>query len=78
MIVIYTQDKTLIHENADAAKQDIIDIYGNKLGMDAYKAVKAGRLGTSFRRYGGPLIRVVNSEKAAWIREKEKEAGMIQ
>ena len=77
MIVIYTQDRTLIHENADAAKQDIINVYGDKLGMSAYKTVKYGPIGTAFRMYGGPLITAVSGEKAVWIREKEKEAGMI-
>ena len=78
MIVIYTQDKTLIHENADAAKQDIVSIYGGKLGMEAYKAVKGGPEGTAFRRHGGPLITVVSSEKAEWIRNKEKSIEMIE
>lgn len=78
MIVIYTQDITIIHKNADVAKQDIISIYGDKLGMEAYKAVKAGPAGTAFRRHGGPLITVVSSEKAEWIRNKEKSIGMLE
>ena len=78
MVVIYTQDKTIIHENADAAKQDIVSLYGDKLGMEAYKAVKVGPAGAAFRRHGGPLITVVSREKAEWIRIKEKSIGMLE
>ena len=77
MIVIYTQDNTIIRENADSARKDLIDLYGEKLGTEAYAAVKNGRIGASYRKYGGPLVKVVSSEDAAWIREKETAAGTM-
>ncbi len=72
MIVIYTQDNTIIRKDADAAKADLIHLYGDKLGAEAFKAMRGAREGASFRRYGGPLVQVVSDEKAEWIREKEK------
>lgn len=71
MIVIYTQDETIIRKDADAAKKDLIDLYGAKLGEEAYAAVKDARVGASYRKNGGPLVRVVTKEQAAEIREKE-------
>lgn len=78
MIVIYTQDETYIRDDADAAKRVLIEIYGEKLGTEAYTAVKNGREGTAYRKHGGPLVQVISKEKAEWIREKEKAVGMIQ
>lgn len=77
MVVIYTQDKTIIRDNADAAKAELISVYGDKLGAEAYKAVHTAPNGTSFRRNGGPLVQVVDKEKAEWIREKETAIGMM-
>ena len=71
MIVIYTQDETIIRTDADAAKTDFFSVYGEKLGAEAYAAVKNAREGASYRKNGGPLIQVVSREKAGWIREKE-------
>ena len=77
MIVIYTQDNTIIKDNADSARKDLINLYGEKLGTEAYAAVKNGRIGAAYRKYGGPLVKVVSSEDAAWISEKETSAGMM-
>ena len=77
MIVIYTQDNTIIRDNADAARGDLISLYGEKLGTEAYVAVKNGRIGAAYQKYGGPLVKVVSSEDAAWIREKETVIGMM-
>lgn len=77
MIVIYTQAGTYIRNDADAAKQILTSVYGEKLGEEAYAAVKNGREGTSYRKYGGPLVRVVTKEQADVIREKETAIGMI-
>ncbi len=74
MIIIYTQNKTLIHKDADSAKEDMISLYGEKLGQEAYRTVKDRPAGTSYRKHGGPLITVVSREKADWI--KMKEAGI--
>jgi len=71
MIVIYTQDNTIIKKDADAAKGDLISLYGEKLGAEAYAAVKNGRIGAAYRKYGGPLIKVVSKEDAEQIRVKE-------
>ena len=77
MIVIYTQDNTIIRDNADSARKDLIDLYGEKLGTEAYVDVKNGRIGAAYRKYGGPLVKVVSSEDAARIREKETAVGMM-
>ena len=39
MIVIYTQDNTIIRENADDARGDLISLYGEKLGAEAGETV---------------------------------------
>lgn len=77
MVVIYTQDETIIRDSADAAKTDLISVYGEKLGAEAYKAVDKAPNGASFRRNGGPLVQVVDKAKADWIREKETAIGMM-
>ena len=54
MIVIYTQDETYIKPTADAAIPILISFYGPKLAQEAYNCVKNARLGTLYRKYGGP------------------------
>ena len=71
MIVIYTQNGTYIRTDADTAKCVLISVYGEKLGEEAYVAVKDARVGASYRKYGGPLIRVVTEEQVEEIRIKE-------
>ena len=77
MIVIYTQDNTIIREDADAAQGDLISLYGEKLGAEAYAAVKNARIGAAYRKYGGPLVKVVSKEDAELIKTKEIVAGMM-
>ena len=77
MVVVYTQEETIIKESADAVKNDLIRLYGEKLGIEAYAAVKNGRNGTTYRKYGGPLIKVVTKEQALVINEKETAIGMM-
>lgn len=72
MIVIYTQDNTIIKNNAEAARGDLISLYGEKLGAEAYAAVKNGRVGSAYRKYGGPLVRVISEKEAERIKEKEE------
>lgn len=73
MIVIYTQDKTFIRNDADNAKNVLLSVYGD----EAYDTVKNAREGASYQKNGGPLVRVVSKEKAAEIREKETAIGMM-
>lgn len=77
MIVIYTQDYTIIRKDADSARKDLINVYGEKLGLEAYVAVKNGRIGTSYRKYGGPLVRIISNREANQIMEKEAAVGMM-
>ncbi len=77
MIVIYTQDETIIRNDADDAKSVFISVYGEKIGAEAYDVVNNGRVGTVYRKNGGPLIKVVTKEQASVIREKETSIGMI-
>lgn len=77
MVVIYTQDNTIIRSDADAARKDLISLYGEKLGSEAYAVVRNGRNGTAYRKYGGPLVKVVSREDALVIRDKEAIIGMI-
>ena len=78
MIVIYTQDKTFIRNDADTARVVLLSVYGEKLGAEAYDTVKNAREGASYRKHGGPLVRVVSKERAAEIREKETAIGRPQ
>lgn len=78
MIVVYTQDGTYFRKDADAARDILTEVYGGKLGAEAYAAMKDARPGASYRRYGGPLVRVVTEEQAEEIREKEAAAGMMR
>ena len=71
MIVIYTQDNTIIKSDANAAREDLISLYGEKLGAEAYAAVKNGRIGAAYRKYGGPLVKVVSKEQAEFVKVKE-------
>lgn len=73
MIVIYTQDETYIRDDADAIKSVLAEVYGEKLGAEAYAAVKDAREGVVYRKHGGPLVQVVSKEKAEEIREKEQQ-----
>ena len=77
MIIIYTQDDTIIRNDADAARGDLTSLYGEKLGTEAYAAVKNGRSGTAYLKYGGPLVKVVSREDAEVIRKKEMAIGMV-
>ncbi len=77
MIVIYTQDEAYIYKDAKDAKNKLIDLYGGKLGTEAYKALETARQGYAFRKYGGPLVQVVSEEKSEWIREKENRIGNL-
>ncbi len=78
MIAIYTQDNTIIKNDADDAKGDLIDLYGEKLGTEAYAAMKYGRIGAAYRKYGGPLVKVVSRENAEVIRREETAIGMMK
>ena len=78
MIVIYTQDETFIRDDADAAKSILLSIYGEKLGNEAYAAMKDARDGMTYRRNGGPLIKVGTKERKAEICKKEIAIGMLK
>ena len=78
MIVIYTQDETFIRKDADAAKGVLTSVYGEKLGAEAYVTMKNAREGASYRKNGGPLVRVVSKEQAEDIRAKETAIGMMK
>ena len=77
MVVIFSQDRTWIHNNADDAKATLLELYGNKLGIEAFNRIQHAPEGTTYRQSGGPLVQVVNKEKAAWIRDKESTLGML-
>ncbi len=77
MVVIYDQNKTYIKQDAIDAKTILVSIYGEKLGLEAYTAVKNGRNGTSYRKNGGPLIRVVSEQEGIEIQRKEAAIGML-
>ena len=77
MIVIYTQDNTIIRENIEEARADLIGLYGEKLGTEAYIKLKNCRIGYSYRKNGGPLVKVVTKEQATKICEEERAIGMI-
>lgn len=74
---LYTQDEAYIRNDADTARDILSQVYGDKLGKEAYLAVNKAPVGASFRRKGGPLVQVVTREKACEIREKETAIGMM-
>ena len=78
MIVIYTQDETYIRNDADSAKDVLNTVYGEKLGLEAYTAVKDAQNGMTYRKNGGPLIKVVTKEEVIEILEKETAIGMMK
>ena len=51
MIVINTLDDTFIRENADATKDVLYSVYGEKIGLKAYKTVNQAPVGASFRKH---------------------------
>ena len=55
----------------------LLSVYGEKLGNEAYSAMKNAREGASYRKSGGPLVCAVSKDKAAEIREKETAIGMM-
>ena len=55
----------------------MISLYGKKLGTEAHQAIKSERIGASFRKYGGPLIRVISEADAEIILEKERSVEMM-
>ena len=77
MIVIYTQDETYIKDNADVALPILNSIYGEKLAQEAYNTIRNGRIGTIYRKYGGPRVEVVSEERGEWIREREREISRL-
>ena len=77
MIIIYDQDKTYIYNNLSDAKEMIIALYGVKFGREACTAMRNGRPGTVYRRYGGPRIEIVSDADAERIRVREAAAGML-
>lgn len=77
MIIIYTQDKTYIHNDANSAKNNLLSVYGTKFGLEAYNTVKNAREGVSYRKNGGPLVCVTSKEEAEIIYEKELQIGML-
>ncbi len=74
MIAIFSQDGTWIHNDADDAKDRLVELYGDRLGLMAFTCIKGAPVGASFRKNGGPLVQVVDKEKAAWILGKESFA----
>ncbi len=77
MIVIYSQDRTYIAKDADSAKDILVLLYGSKLGREAYEIVKGDRAGASYRKNGGPLVRVVSPDMATEIQRKETAVGLM-
>ena len=77
MIIVYTQDKTYFCKDGNEAKDILAYVYGDKLGTEAYNFVDKAPLGTTYRKNGGPLVRIVTKEQAEKIREKEKAIGML-
>ena len=71
MIIIYDMDETYFSRNADEVKPLLLELYGNKFGEEAYDFLKKAPVGSSYRRYGGPLVKVV--EKDEWFRAQELE-----
>lgn len=77
MLVIYTQDATYIKSDVIDAYETMVEVYGEKLANEAYDKLKDAPVGFSFRKNGGPLIKLVSKQDAVVIRQKEQEIGML-
>lgn len=77
MVVIYDLEKTYIISDLKELKSNLIEVYGDKFGKEAFEKVKKAPVNTTYRANGGPLIKVVTDEQAEKIREKEIKIGMI-
>ena len=77
MIVIYTQDKSYSRNDAATAISTRQNVYGEKLGEEAYRTIKKACVGMASRKNGGPLVRVVSKKDATEIRVKEAAIGMM-
>lgn len=78
MVVIYTQDFCCIKNSIKDAKSIIYELYGEELGAEAFASLKSERIGSSYRKSGGPLIKIVSKEEAGKIKTKETEIGMLR
>lgn len=78
MLVVYTQERTVIVEEGDESRNQLKGIYGDKLGGEAYRVLNKAPVGSSYRKNGGPLIQVVTKELAEIIRERERAIGMME
>lgn len=77
MIIIYDQEHTYIEKSLSDAEKIIVDLYGNTIGNEAVEYLKAAPVGASWRKNGGPLVKVVSNTDAKIIEQKEKSIGMI-
>lgn len=78
MVVIYTQDGTYIRKDVNSARNILIAVYGKKLGEEACDVLKYARNGMTYRKFGGPLVRVVTETEVLDIRSKESTIGMMR
>ena len=49
VIVVYDQDGTWIHNNADEAKATLLEVYGEKFGQEAYKYLQYAPVSSVFQ-----------------------------
>ena len=67
IIVIITQDNTIIRKMRMLLNEIYINLYGEKLWTKIYDTVKKGRIGAFFRRCGELFDRAVLKEQAEKI-----------
>lgn len=73
MVIVYTQDGTYVRPLYDS-KALLIEVYGNKLGEEAFIAASSGK---DYRKNGGPLVKPVSKADAELIISKERAAGLL-
>lgn len=76
MIIIYDMENTYFSKSSDEAKLLLLELYGNKLGEEAYAFLKKAPVGSSYRRHGGPLVKIVGEEEWLKALELEKERNL--
>lgn len=77
MVAIFTGDATYIKSDIDEAFDTFVEVYGSKLADEAYNKLKNAPLGFSYRKNGGPLIKIISKEDANIIKDKERSLGRL-
>lgn len=72
-VVIYDLDGVSVYSDLATAAWKVKELYGQKLGTEACARIAKGRVGTIYRRHGGPRVELVSDADAERIRRREAD-----